>query len=47
LREFKELGEAEQALLPVGEDPMVVGQNGASADEDLPDPAQPEPVHQA
>ena len=46
LREFKELGEAEQALLPVGEDPMVVGQNGTSTDEDLPDPAQPEPVHQ-
>ncbi|MBM4122874.1 MAG: SMC-Scp complex subunit ScpB [Nitrospira sp.] len=47
LREFKELGEAEQALLPVGEDPMVVGENGASTDKDLHDPAQPEPAHQA
>jgi len=47
LREFKELGEAEQALLPVGEDPMVVGENDASTDEDLHDPAQPEPAHQA
>lgn len=45
LREFKELGEAEQALLPVGEDPMVIGEQGSSASDDLPDHLQPEPAH--
>lgn len=31
LREFKELGESEQALLPVDEDPLVVGEPDAEA----------------
>ncbi len=47
LREFKELGEAEQALLPVGEDPMVIGEQDPTSENDLPDPLQPEPVHHA
>ncbi|TAJ23201.1 MAG: SMC-Scp complex subunit ScpB [Nitrospirae bacterium] len=47
LREFKELGEAEQAMLPVGEDPMVVGENEPSAQDDLPDSFAPEPAHHA
>ncbi|MBI3603582.1 MAG: SMC-Scp complex subunit ScpB [Nitrospirae bacterium] len=47
LREFKELGEAEQAMLPVGEDPMVVGENESSAQDDLPDSFVPEPAHHA
>lgn len=38
LREFKELAEAEQASLPVGDDPLVVTRDEASAG-----PAQPEP----
>ena len=29
LREFKELGEPEQALLPVGDEPLTVGDNGS------------------
>ncbi len=29
LREFKDLGEPEQALLPVGDEPLTVGDNGA------------------
>ncbi|MBI5410458.1 MAG: SMC-Scp complex subunit ScpB, partial [Nitrospirae bacterium] len=47
LREFKELGEAEQAMLPVGEDPMVIGGQAPTADDDLPESLQPEPAHQA
>lgn len=47
LREFKELGEAEQAMLPVGEDPMVVGEAEPSAQDDLPNSLSPEPAHQA
>ncbi|MEW6544218.1 MAG: SMC-Scp complex subunit ScpB [Nitrospirota bacterium] len=41
LREFKELGEAEQAELPVGEDPLTIG-----ADRDAAEP-EPESVHHA
>ncbi|MGH7229939.1 MAG: SMC-Scp complex subunit ScpB [Nitrospiraceae bacterium] len=47
LREFKELGEAEQAMLPVGEDLMVVG-GGEVAGEDvsLSDSMSAEPAEQ-
>lgn len=47
LREFKELGEAEQAMLPVGENPMVIGEQDPTADDDLPESLRPEPAHQA
>ncbi|HJU06166.1 MAG TPA: SMC-Scp complex subunit ScpB [Nitrospiraceae bacterium] len=47
LREFKELGEAEQAMLPVGEDPVVVGGDEAvGADMSLSDSMSPEPAEQ-
>ena len=48
LREFKELGEAEQAMLPVGEDALGVGSDDAAEEEDFslsesmsPGPADP------
>jgi segregation and condensation protein B len=44
-REFKELGEAEQAMLPVGDDPVVVGGDEAvGADASLSDTLSPEPA---
>ncbi len=36
LREFKELGQAEQALLPVGDEPLVIGEGIGEADTDDP-----------
>jgi segregation and condensation protein B len=34
LREFKELGESEQAMLPVGDEPLQIGEEASPADSD-------------
>jgi segregation and condensation protein B len=35
LREFKELGESEQAMLPVGDEPLQIGEAASDADVDI------------
>jgi Predicted transcriptional regulator containing the HTH domain len=46
LREFKELGEPEQEMLPVGDDPLVVAGSDSVADEELSDPVAQETLEQ-
>lgn len=46
LREFKELGEPEQEMLPVGDDPLVVVGSGPAADEESSEPIERETLEQ-
>ncbi len=46
LREFKELGEPEQEMLPVGDDPLVVAGSDPVAREDLSEPISQETLEQ-
>lgn len=39
LREFKELGESEQAMLPVGDEPLQIGEDSPVVDRSIVDPA--------
>jgi segregation and condensation protein B len=39
LREFKELGESEQAMLPVGEEPLQIGEDAFAVDPDTDSPS--------
>jgi segregation and condensation protein B len=46
LREFKELGEPEQEMLPVGDDPLVVVGSAPAADEESSEPIERETLEQ-
>jgi segregation and condensation protein B len=41
LREFKELGESEQAMLPIGDEPLQIGDETSTVDSDSDSPLRP------